>query len=160
MGFSYYYAWHGSSIQGLGNAIRSLKTSHPEYEVMVVEMGYLWTTRNHDQLGNIINTPDPNYLPVIPEKQLEYLVDYTREVKRAGGSGVIFWEPAWVSTPCRTPWGTGSAHDHVVFFDPVNTNFMENGGGRFMERHFYEDLEAKKLTFKVDMQGQDVNFKS
>jgi arabinogalactan endo-1,4-beta-galactosidase len=76
---------------------------------------------------------------------------------KGGGTGVIFWEPAWVSTPCRTPWGIGSSHDHLVFFDPVNTNFMENGGGRWMERHFYEDLNAHKITFKVDMSGQDVS---
>ncbi|MBN2273465.1 MAG: glycosyl hydrolase 53 family protein [Bacteroidales bacterium] len=157
MGFSYYYAWHGGSISSLGSAIRSLLSAHPGYEAMVVETGYLWTTQNYDALGNIVTTPDPAYLPVIPEKQLEYMVDYTREVKRSGGSGVIFWEPAWVSTPCRTPWGQGSSHDHLVFFDPVNTNFMENGGGRWMEPQFYEDLNTVKVIFKVDMSGQDMS---
>jgi arabinogalactan endo-1,4-beta-galactosidase len=34
---------------------------------------------------------------------------------------------------------------------------MENGGGRWMESHFYEDLDAKKVIFKVDMTGQDVS---
>ncbi len=157
MGFSYYYAWHGSSIKSLGSKIRSLKSSYPGYDIMVVETGYLWTTRNFDALGNIINIPDPGYLPVIPEKQLEYMVDYTREVMRSEGSGVIFWEPAWVSTPCRTPWGKGSSHDHVVFFDPDSNNFMENGGGRWMESYFYEDLDARKVIFKADMTGQDVS---
>jgi arabinogalactan endo-1,4-beta-galactosidase len=157
MGFSYYYAWHGGSISALGNAIRSLKAAHPGYDVMVVETGYLWTTQNFDAMGNIITTPDPAYLPVIPEKQLEYMVDYTREVMKAGGKGVIFWEPAWVSTPCRTPWGQGSSHDHVVFFDPVNTNFMENGGGRWTEPLFYENINSVKVTFKVNMTGQDVS---
>lgn len=157
MGFSYYYAWHEASISQMGNRIRSLLSSHPEYEVMVVEMGYLWTTKNFDNLGNIITTPDPRYLPVIPEKQLEYLVDYTRSVMRAGGSGVIFWEPAWISTPCRTPWGQGSSHDHVVFFDPDSTNFMENGGGTWMQSPYYDDLDTKKVTFWVDMTDQDVS---
>jgi arabinogalactan endo-1,4-beta-galactosidase len=157
MGFSYYYAWHQKSIAELGAAVKSLKTAHPGYEVIALETGYLWTIQNFDALGNIITTPDPAYLPVIPEKQLEYMVDYTRAVKKAGGSGVIFWEPAWVSTPCRTPWGKGSSHDHVVFFDPVNCNFMENGGGRWTEPQFYENLNTSKVTFKVDMSGQDVS---
>ncbi len=157
MGFSYYYAWHNGSISALGNAIRTLKAAHPGYDVMVVETGYLWTTQNFDALGNIITTPDPAYLPVIPEKQLEYMVDYTREVIKAGGNGVIFWEPAWVSTPCRTPWGQGSSHDHVVFFDPVNTNFMENGGGRWTEPQFYDNMNSVKVIFKVNMAGQDVS---
>jgi len=157
MGFSYYYAWHKKSIAELGTAVKSLKTAHPDYDVMALETGYLWTTRNFDGMGNIVTTPDPAYLPVIPEKQLEYMVDYARTVMKNGGSGVIFWEPAWVSTPCRTPWERGSSHDHLVYFDPVNTNFMANGGGRWMEPHFYENPDAVKVTFKVGMSGQDVS---
>ena len=157
MGFSYYYAWHQRSISELGAAVKSLKNAHPGYEVIALEAGYLWTTRNFDGMGNIITTPDPQYMPVIPEKQLEYMVDYTRAVMKNGGSGVVFWEPAWVSTPCRTPWGKGSSHDHVVYFEPVNYNFMDNGGGRWMEPRFYEDLNTVKVTFKVDMTGQDVS---
>ena len=157
VGISYYYAWHGGSIGQLESAIRNLVTAFPGYDVMVIETGYPWTTRNFDSLGNIVTEPDPDYLPVIPEKQLEYLVDYARAVMKGGGAGVTFWEPAWVSTPCRTPWGVGSSHDHLVYFDPVNTNFMENGGGRWMERHFYEDLSTHKVTFKVDMSGHDAS---
>jgi arabinogalactan endo-1,4-beta-galactosidase len=157
MGISYYYAWHGGSIKELQSTIASLKSNFPNYEPMVVETGYLWTTENFDELGNIINTPDPEYLPVSPEKQLEYMIDYTRAVKNGGGIGVIFWEPAWVSTACNTPWGVGSSHDHVVFFDPVNTNFMNNGGGRWTEPQFYSDVSAKKVIFQVDMTGKDVS---
>ncbi|ASB47819.1 glycoside hydrolase family 53 protein [Alkalitalea saponilacus] len=156
IGLSYYYAWHGFSIADLGNTIRSMRNRWSQYDVMVVETGYLWTTENFDSLGNIINTPDPEYLPVTPLKQLEYMVDYTREVKRSGGIGVIFWEPAWVSTPCRTPWGVGSSHDHVVFFDPLENNFMENGGGRWTNAEFYENVSnSRKVTFKVDMEERD-----
>jgi len=156
IGFSYYYAWHGRSIAELGNTIRSLRSSFPDYEVMVLETGYLWTTQNFDGYANIVTTPDPDYMPVCPEKQFEYMFDYTREVMLAGGIGVIFWEPAWVSTPCRTPWGQGSSHDHLVFFDPVHTNFMENGGGRWTEFDFYEHLDYKKMTFKVGTEDIDV----
>lgn len=149
MGFSYYYAWHEASIAELGSTIRSLKSKFPGYDVMVAETGYLWSTENFDDLGNIVTTPDPNYLPVCPEKQLEYMVDYTREVINSGGVGVVFWEPAWVSTACKTPWGTGSSHDHLVFFDPVNTNWMENGGGQWTEPENYLHNDYKKVTFKV-----------
>lgn len=155
MGISYYYSWHKGSIDELESTIRSLKNTFSAYEVMVVETGYLWTTQNFDPLGNIINTPDPEYLPVIPEKQLEYMIDYTRAVMKGGGIGVVFWEPAWVSTHCKTPWGTGSSHDHVVFFDPVHTNFMKNGGGMWMQSPYYSNLETNKISFKVDMKGLD-----
>jgi len=138
IGISYYYAWHGGSISELESTISDLVQEFPGYEVMVAETGYLWSTQNFDNLGNIINTPDPEHLPVTPEKQLEYMVNLARAVKSGGGTGVVFWEPAWVSTPCSTPWGVGSSHDHVVFFDPENHNFMENGGGRWCESEFYE----------------------
>lgn len=157
MGISYYYSWHGGSIKELQSTIASLKSNFPNYQPMVVETGYLWSTKNFDSMGNIINDPDPEYLPVIPEKQLEYMVDYTRAVMKGGGIGVVFWEPAWVSTPCRTPWGVGSSQDHVVFFDPVNTNFMDNGGGRWTESRFYTDITARKVTFQVNMTGKDVS---
>lgn len=157
MGFSYYYAWHEGSIAELQSTVANLVSSFPDYEIMVVETGYLWSTQNFDQLGNIISEPDPQYLPVCPEKQLEYMIDYTRAVMKGGGTGVIFWEPAWVSTPCKTPWGTGSSHDHVVFFDPVNTNFMANGAGVWPEAPYYQDLSTHKMTFTVDMTGQDVS---
>jgi len=124
---------------------------------MVAETGYIWSTQNFDALGNIVRDPDPQYLPVIPEKQIEYMTDYTRAVMRAGGIGVVFWEPAWVTTPCRTPWGIGTSHDHLVFFDPVNTNFMENGGGRWCESWHYSNPDDPKITFKLDMNGQDVS---
>lgn len=157
MGFSYYYAWHRATIAALERAVRDLKTRFPGYDVMPVETGYPWSPLNFDALPNIITTPSPAYLPLIPEKQLEYMVDYARAVMRAGGAGVVFWEPAWVSTPCRTPWGQGSSQEHVAFFDPEDTNFIQHGGGHWAEPRFYTDPQAHKVTFRVDMTGQDVS---
>ncbi len=136
IGFSYYYAWHGESIGTMKSVVESLRSDFPEYDVMALETAYLWS----QDYGEIINEPDPQYLPVSPETQLDYMVDYTRAVKSAGGIGVIFWEPAWVDTPCVTPWETGSSHTHVAFFDPYETNFIENGGGNWTNFEFYEDL--------------------
>ncbi|NQT27732.1 glycosyl hydrolase 53 family protein [candidate division KSB1 bacterium] len=148
-GFSYYYAWHKGSIPLLEETIHELVTKFPDYEIMVVETGYLWSTENYDSLINIVTVPDPNYLPVSPEKQLEYMVDYTKAVMRGGGMGVIFWEPAWVTTPCRTPWGQGSSHDHLAFFDPINTNFLENGAGNWPNPSHYKDLiKTKEIEVK------------
>lgn len=157
IGISYYYAWHEGSIQALQSTIADLVATFPGYEVMVAETGYLWSTQNFDQLNNIIAVPDPEYLPVSPGKQLEYMVDYAHAVKNGGGTGVIFWEPAWVTTPCATPWGTGSSHEHVAFFDPDDDNFIAQGGGSWTEPHWYADPAAVKVTFRVNMQGVDVS---
>ncbi|HEX7070667.1 MAG TPA: glycosyl hydrolase 53 family protein [Rhodothermales bacterium] len=155
VGISYYFAWHGGSIPLLETTIRELESAYPDRDVMVIETAYPWTTRNYDRLGNIVGQPDPDYVPISQAKQLEYLTDYARAVMRGGGSGVIFWESAWVTTPCRTPWGQGSSHEHVAFFDPVTTDFLDAGGGRWMERHFYEHLDAPKVTFTVELPDSD-----
>jgi len=158
MGFSYYYSWHEGSISELESTIVDMVATFPNYEIMVSETGYLWSLANFDSNPNIVTTPDPEYLPVSPEKQLEYMTDYTRAVLNAGGTGVVFWEPAWVITPCSTPWGQGSSHDHLVFFDPENTNFMQNGGGRWTEPQFYVNLgNTKKVSFQVNMSEQDLS---
>lgn len=160
MGISYYYAWHQGSIAELESTLKGLKSKFPAYDVMVAETGYLWTTTNYDNLPNIIATPDPDFLPVTPQNQLRYMVEYTKAVMRAGGVGVIFWEPAWVSTACRTPWGVGSSHDHVAFFEPSSYNFMENGGGKWTNPEHYTELNPSTkslVTFQVDMTGQDVS---
>jgi arabinogalactan endo-1,4-beta-galactosidase len=49
-----------------------------------------------------------------------------------GGSGVIYWEPAWVSSTCSTQWGQGSHQEHAAFFD-FDANLLEEGGIAWME---------------------------
>lgn len=157
IGFSFYYTWHDNTIAEVGSVVANLKYKHPSYEVMLIETGYLWSTKNFDNYFNIIDTPDPSYKPVSPQKQLEYMIDLQRAVLKNGGIGCVFWEPDWVSTPCKTLWGTGSQHEHVAYFDPTNTNFMNNGGGRWMEPQFYENINSPKITFKVDVDTLDVS---
>jgi len=38
-------------------------------------------------------------------------------VEESGGGGIIYWEPAWVSTNCNTQWGQGSHWDNATLFD-------------------------------------------
>jgi arabinogalactan endo-1,4-beta-galactosidase len=43
--------------------------------------------------------------------------DLTQEVIRGGGSGIMYWEPAWISSSLRDRWGTGSSWENNAFFD-------------------------------------------
>ena len=159
MGFTYYYSYGEKSIGYVGDVIEQLKSKHPNYEAMVVETGYLWDTQNIDGLGNIITGSSPNYQPVSPATQKRFMVDLSNEVQSAGGSGVIFWEPDWVSTPCSTPWGTGSSQEHVAFFDHRdNLNFMKNGGGGWPDEFWNRNTKTTStVMFMVDMTNQDVS---
>ncbi|MEO0732395.1 MAG: glycosyl hydrolase 53 family protein [Bacteroidota bacterium] len=130
IGLSYYWAWHQPlTIPQTGAIIAELRRDYPGKEVMIFETGYLWTRESNDQANNIINAVQEGYAPASPEQQRRWLTDLTREVYARGGSGVLYWEPAWVSSPCFTPWGQGSHQEHAAFFDFENELLTEGGIG-------------------------------
>lgn len=143
IGLSYYWAWHmPTSIANTGNIITQLKQLYAGKEVMIFETGYIWTTQSNDNANNIINAVQPGYAPASPENQRNWLIALTQEVINKGGSGVIYWEPAWVTSPCSTQWGQGSHQEHAAYFD-FNENLLVNGGMDFMT-HTYDNLVATK----------------
>ena len=143
IGLSYYWAWHQpTTIANTGAIITQLKQLYPGKEVMIFETGYIWTTQSNDNANNIISAVQPGYSPASPANQRKWLVDLTQEVINRGGSGVIYWEPAWVSSPCWTQWGQGSHQEHAAFFD-FNSNLLVDGGMDFMT-HTYDNLVAVK----------------
>ncbi|MBK8922321.1 MAG: glycosyl hydrolase 53 family protein [Saprospirales bacterium] len=132
IGLSYYWAWHKPvTIAGAGQVIAHLRQTYPGKAVMIFETGYIWTTASNDNANNIIGEVHPDYAPASPENQRKWLNDLTREVKKQGGAGVLYWEPAWVSSMCRTPWGQGSHQEHATFFD-FNNNVLPNGGMQWL----------------------------
>ncbi len=133
IGMSYYWAWHmPTTIAQTGDIIETFRSQYPDKEVMILETGYLWTTAWNDNASNIITAVHPDYSPASPENQRDWLIDLTKEVMASGGSGVIYWEPSWVSTDCYTPWGQGSHQEHATFFDFSNQLLLP-GGIQWME---------------------------
>ncbi|MEZ5039191.1 MAG: glycosyl hydrolase 53 family protein [Saprospiraceae bacterium] len=133
IGISYYWAWHKpTTIPQTGAIIQSLKNKHPDKAVLIVETGYIWTTASADNANNIISETHPDYSPASPENQRDWLVDLAKEVIAKDGLGVIYWEPSWVSTNCRTQWGQGSHQEHATFFD-FDHNLLLPGGIQWME---------------------------
>jgi arabinogalactan endo-1,4-beta-galactosidase len=161
IGISYYWAWHKpSSIQETGTLIKSLKSKHAK-EVMIFETGYIWTTESQDQANNIISEVHPDYSPASPGNQKKWLIDLTREVLKNNGSGVIYWEPAWVSSNCFTQWGKGSHQEHATFFD-FQQNLIDTGGIQWMSHDYHstvslQSLESKQeVTIHVDTPSQQL----
>lgn len=157
-GFSFYYGWEPMPLEDLELVITAMKLQFPEYSPMLVETGYLWDEENGDSLSNLINASDPDYQPVSKQNQLKYMVDLSQTVADAGGIGVIFWEPTWVSTGCRTPWGQGSSQEHVAYFD-YRDNFNFHIGGQWMGVEQLSHIPTKGLdtTFTLDMTDQDTS---
>ncbi|WP_085341076.1 glycoside hydrolase family 53 protein [Aquidulcibacter paucihalophilus] len=117
IGLSYYRKWSSQGLDGLNATIARLTATY-QAKVIVVETSYPWTTDGADEAANLLG-PDTliQEYPATPEGQLRYLVDLTQGVISHGGVGVVYWEPAWVSTSCKTRWGKGSHWENATFFD-------------------------------------------
>jgi arabinogalactan endo-1,4-beta-galactosidase len=85
---------------------------------MIMETAYPWTTGNADSYSNIINTSKIySGYPATETGQYKYLHLLTQEVITGGGKGIFTWEPAWITSDMKDPWGTGSSWDCNTLFD-------------------------------------------
>jgi len=128
IGISYYWQWHQPiTFAQVGDVVSRLKQNYPGKNVMLFETAYGWTTQNADAANNILFNTYPGYSPLSSDNQKKWMIDLTQEVIDNGGSGIVYWEPAWVSTGCSTQWAQGSSWDNATFFD-FNDEVQEEGG--------------------------------
>ena len=117
IGLSYYPIWSDYKLNNVGTAFENLINTYNK-RLMVVETAYPFTLENNDPANNIL---DKNALingyPATQQGQLDYMSKLTEVIKSSGGEGLVYWEPAWVSTKCSTLWGQGSHWDNATFFD-------------------------------------------
>lgn len=117
VGLSYYYIWSTVPIDSLSNYISDIKRTTGK-EVMVVETAYPWTLDNADSYNNIMAVDKlTGTFPASQEGQFNYLVKLTQEIIDGGGTGVHYWEPAWITSNLKDRWGTGSSWDCNTLFD-------------------------------------------
>ena len=117
IGISYYAKWSKWNLAQLKSTIAEAKKRYGK-NVIVVETAYPFTLENEDSMGNLLGADSliPAY-PATPEGQHRYMVDLTQLTVDAGGIGVVYWEPYWVSTQCSTPFGKGSGWENATWFD-------------------------------------------
>jgi arabinogalactan endo-1,4-beta-galactosidase len=124
IGLSYYPIWSTYKLNNVGTALSSLINTYQK-RLMIVETAYPFTLANADSANNILDSSALiDGLPATQQGQLDYLNQLKTVVKNAGGEGVIYWEPAWVSTGCNTLWGQGSHWDNATLFDHDNKATM------------------------------------
>jgi arabinogalactan endo-1,4-beta-galactosidase len=129
IGFSYYYMWSDTPLANISNVVSMLKTTFGK-DVMVMETTYPWTTGYADSYNNIIKTSllVPGY-PATEKGQYDYFHSLTQKVIEGGGKGIFAWEPAWITSQMKDPWGTGSSWECNTFFDFEGNSIQ---GIRFM----------------------------
>lgn len=159
IGLSYYPQWSDYSVRQLGDAVKFLKEEYNK-EVMIVETGYPWTSQNKDFAGNVLgsNSKMPEYGNLISNQvQRDFLIELTWLIEDNGGSGNVYWEPAWVSSSCKTYWATGSHYDNATLFDFSN---KINSGADFLSwdyRNQPPGLADQQVVFTVNMTGAETS---
>ncbi|MBK9050570.1 MAG: glycosyl hydrolase 53 family protein [Chloroflexi bacterium] len=121
IGLSYYPQWSRLTIAQTGGQINALRQAYGK-EVMIVETGYPWTLDAAAESANNILGQGLSLYGISPQAQHDFLFDLTQTTINNGGLGIIYWEPAWVPTPCETRWGQGSHWENATFFDFHNNN--------------------------------------
>jgi arabinogalactan endo-1,4-beta-galactosidase len=123
IGLSHYSEWSSvNAMVDITSGIRNLKTTYGK-KIMIVETGYPFTTTNADSYNNLIDaTAAVSGYPLNANGQFSYMKDLTQAVIAGGGAGVMYWEPAWITSALKDPWGTGSSWDNMTLFDQEGNN--------------------------------------
>ena len=118
LGISYYYVYSSTtSFAQVGTIIKNLKTSYNK-KIMIVETAYPWTSAGADSYNNVISgsTGFSTYA-VSKDDQFKFMKDLTQAVITAGGTGIMYWEPGWITSSLHDLYGTGSSWENNAFFD-------------------------------------------
>ncbi|WP_233243390.1 MULTISPECIES: glycoside hydrolase family 53 protein [unclassified Caulobacter] len=152
IGISYYSKWSRSSMAQLGQTINRLRFRYAA-DILVVETAYPFTTEGADSSPNLLGEDSliPGY-PATRSGQKKYLIDLTQLVIANGGAGVVYWEPSWVSTRCKTRWGVGSNWENSALFD-FKGEALE--GVSWLSTPYAHPVE---VTFRVAAKDEPVRF--
>lgn len=120
IGLSYYPLWSDYALNEVATPLGTLITTYNK-RLMIVETAYPFTMNNADSANNILGEDALiDGYPATQQGQLDYLLELKSIIEDVGGEGLIYWEPAWVSTDCFTLWGQGSHWDNATLFDHDN----------------------------------------
>lgn len=127
---SYYPSWHGT-LENLADQLTQVRESYGK-DVLVAETSYPYTMADTDGHGNTVqegsNTDmmcETQY-PFSPQGQASFLRDLIHTVCQAGGLGVYYWEPAWITVGDTTGL-TGADYEAQVAAN--QTLWEEHGSG-------------------------------
>ncbi|MCI0708937.1 MAG: arabinogalactan endo-1,4-beta-galactosidase [Chloroflexi bacterium] len=142
IGMSYYPQWSPYKIEQVGTFVGELRERFGK-EVMVVEAAYGWTREAvNETANNILNQGIRGY-PFTPEGQRQFMTELTQALITNRALGIVYWEPAWVSTECSTRWGQGSHWENATFFDFNNENEVHEGIEFLSHDYVYPEADVQ-----------------
>lgn len=126
IGFSYYPIWHTTvPLAELSSKVAAFKAKYQK-PIMILETAYPWTADNHDAYTNIFGSQQAiKGFPYSVKGQFDMMKAITQSMKEGGGSGVVYWEGAWITSELKDQWGQGSSWENCALFD-FDGNVMES----------------------------------
>jgi arabinogalactan endo-1,4-beta-galactosidase len=161
IGVSFYPYWSNfTSLTQLGALVNTLKVTYNK-DIMIFETGFPWTISNSDSYTNIINSNSNFNYPITPIGQKQFFNDLVTTVYNAGGKGVLYWEPGWITSTFCDKWGQGSSYENLSFF-----NFSSNNTPLpifdvfdFCNALFVNDQKKNELRLYPNPASEKVYFK-
>jgi arabinogalactan endo-1,4-beta-galactosidase len=122
IGISYYSKWSKYDLAGLGKVIDA---AHRRYgaQVWVVETAYAFTDDHADDTTNLLGSDSAARLSGEPKASSNSRrpdADRGRQWRQRGR----LLGADWVSTKCKTRWGTGSSWENAALFDEAHHNAL------------------------------------
>ena len=134
LGLSYYAKWSSTPFANTRSVISGLVDKYNK-DVVIVETAYPWTLEGNDEAGNLLGEDSLiSGYPASIDGQRRYLIDLMQATLDGGGLGIVYWEPAWVSTKCNTRWGTGSHWENAALFEYADTELHD--GAAFLSHSY------------------------
>jgi len=134
IGVSYYPKWSVTPFARIGEQIRQFKSKYGK-DVVIVETAYPWTLEINDTAGNLLGEDSLiDGYPATTDGQRRFMIDLMQAVVDGEGLGVVYWEPAWISSDCATRWGQGSHWENATLFDYENSELHE--GSDFLNHKY------------------------
>lgn len=126
---SYYPYWHGT-LSNLESEFKTVKNTYKK-DVMVAETSYAYTLADSDGHENTVrvgnnDSGDNVTEPFTEQGQATYIRNLINAVNEAGGLGVYYWEPAWI-TVGNTTGLTGEALQNKIAEN--KTKWEKDGSG-------------------------------
>jgi arabinogalactan endo-1,4-beta-galactosidase len=130
IGVSYYPKWSKLDMAQAGQALARVK-SRFKADIIIVEVSYPWTLKDAgDTASNLLGADSLlRGYPATKAGQQRFMDGVVQMTLGAGGVGVVYWEPAWVSTRCETRWGKGSHWENATLFDFTKGNELTPAAG-------------------------------
>lgn len=117
VGFSYYTPWSEVPLNEISSYVENFRTDF-DREVMILETAYSWTMEGADDYNNIFSSESlVEGYPASKEGQRDFMIELVNQVMEGGGSGVFYWEPAWITSDLQDLWGMGSSWENNALFN-------------------------------------------